>query len=1300
MSDVESAPILFGKYQLLEPIARGGVAEVFKAKSHGVEGFEKVLVIKRILPEVASHPAFVETFIQEAKIAVTLSHANIVQVFDLGFANDSYFIAMELVSGFDFASVLQRGRLYAHPLPIELGVYVVSELAKGLDYAHRRRDSHLNPLSIVHRDVSPQNVLLSFEGEVKLADFGIAKARAALEDASKHAGKRAYMAPEQVRGGPVDARADLYGLGAILFETLAGERLVTHSDHSLRERLAEVPEELAEIVVRATAVDPAERYPNAGRLYEELIQFLYSSGRRAGGHDLARYLVKLKQLTASEGEQGATARIRAVFSADSERAEIVDESYPPAATPRTSRESGGNWTSVRSALERRDVTVMVAHSEASEFLLSPPVTRTIHRNGGLVWSDSRDDGRQERIALFGVRDPDGKDCAVGTRCALRIGRSDHGPRSIRLGLHTGRVLVELTHGEAVRDEALEALIGEARRLAECAGPGQVLASAAMQSAILGQFAFTRLRDTGEAPLLVTGERALADASGKFIGRRRELRSVGEILASGARGKLTVLALVGEAGVGKTRLLHEIRRRLRLGGHDVGMYVATCLPQARGIPLSGALEMLRAVLGIEELDSDERLAEKVERLRELGLGASDLSLIAAALGLQARAESVDSLSRLLRPAFTKMQLKLAEDRLTVFALDGAESLDDESQMLLDAMIREGRDSRIAIVLSYRPGFMHAWRGLENYAEVALGPMDDEDVERLASSRLGVEALPPELSRELASKSAGNPLHVEEHLKALVDSGAVEIESDLVRYRPEVAEVEVPKTLRGIVASRLSRLSLGDRQLLQIAAVSGARWTPELLAAVLGEPTNVVSESLAVLESRGLVVRIGPSELGFAHDLVAEVLRDGLTLEAKRNLHAGVARALEVLYELRLDELAERLAMHWREAGHRSRAVHYLERAAERLGGEHANERAIAMLEQAVALISQMPTPDRERMLRAYERMAKFAFAGRALELGASVVARGIELAEASDQQTWMAKLSMRRGRILVAEQRIEEGRRWLERASMLARTMSDPELTRDIVLAYGEGCIQLGDYNAAIVHFERAFELSRGTDDTDAQLRARIQLAFAYASAGRREVALNALSEARSAIDTSHDRVAESELFRSEAFVYASAGQYAEAVDAAERALEIAKEVGLTYEIALTSHELGEAHLRLNDHRRAFASLRYSYEMARDHGFDALRWANERTLGFIDAMRFGSDDARTAVVNATQKAQEHGFVRDVIQGRYYLAVIDQYRGAADEARTALREVLRLASERGHAHYAKAAEFGLDALDEGRTIPMPP
>ncbi len=288
------------------------MAEVFRAKSFGVEGFEKVLVIKRILPELGRSREFVDTFVREAKLAVRLSHANIVQVFDLGVAPrteepgsdpaSAYYLAMEFVNGFDLATVLARCRAQRVSLPIDMCVFTIAEVAKGLDHAHRRRDEQLRPLGIVHRDVSPQNVLLSLEGEVKVTDFGIAKAQGAIES-----GKFAYMSPEQASGFPVDASSDLFSLGVVLYECIAGvspfaapttsetRRRVEASDYSPIEQVrGDVPEELAAILKQAMAKDPAVRFASAGRMYEALLAFLCAHGRPYSAHDLAEFLASFR----------------------------------------------------------------------------------------------------------------------------------------------------------------------------------------------------------------------------------------------------------------------------------------------------------------------------------------------------------------------------------------------------------------------------------------------------------------------------------------------------------------------------------------------------------------------------------------------------------------------------------------------------------------------------------------------------------------------------------------------------------------------------------------------------------------------------------------------------------------------------------------------------------------------------------------------------------------------------------------------------------------------------------------------
>jgi eukaryotic-like serine/threonine-protein kinase len=298
-------PIPFGKYYLLDRVNVGGMAEVWRAKTFGAEGFEKITAIKRILPNIAEDEEFIHMFIDEAKISVSLSHANISQVFDLGKISDSYFIAMEYVSGKDLRAIFDRCRKKGEPAPVPMTCYIMGKVCEGLDYAHRKKDHTNRDLNIVHRDVSPANVLVSFEGEIKVIDFGIAKAanKATKTQAGILKGKFGYMSPEQVRGLPLDRRSDVFALGVVLYEMLAGERLfVGETDFSVLEKVRQVdilppshynrriPEPLEKIVYKALAKEPEDRYQYASDLADDLQKFLIAGETVFGRKDLMQYM--------------------------------------------------------------------------------------------------------------------------------------------------------------------------------------------------------------------------------------------------------------------------------------------------------------------------------------------------------------------------------------------------------------------------------------------------------------------------------------------------------------------------------------------------------------------------------------------------------------------------------------------------------------------------------------------------------------------------------------------------------------------------------------------------------------------------------------------------------------------------------------------------------------------------------------------------------------------------------------------------------------------------------------------------
>ena len=310
----------FGRYELVSKLGRGGMAETWRARLLGAAGVTKPVLIKKVLAEYANDDSFIAMFISEARISATLSHGNIAQVFDFGRVDGDYFLAMEFVDGQPLNRVMKRALKVGLPgLPPPLAVFIALEMCRGLHYAHTRRDDKGVPLGIVHRDISPDNVLLSYEGQVKIVDFGIAKARALRGFQTEPGvvkGKYLFFSPEQARGQEVDARTDVWATGVVLYELLCGQLPVSGPAYTAQPRLAggefpsprelrpDVPQALDDIVMRALAVDKEERFESCHAFGDSLAGFLYSAAPRFSSLSVAHLVQELfRQDLETEGRE-------------------------------------------------------------------------------------------------------------------------------------------------------------------------------------------------------------------------------------------------------------------------------------------------------------------------------------------------------------------------------------------------------------------------------------------------------------------------------------------------------------------------------------------------------------------------------------------------------------------------------------------------------------------------------------------------------------------------------------------------------------------------------------------------------------------------------------------------------------------------------------------------------------------------------------------------------------------------------------------------------------------------------------
>jgi TonB family protein len=309
MEDEEPADgVRFGQYVLLEKIATGGMAEVWKARMRGVEGFQKIVAIKKILPHLSDNQDFIEMFVDEAKLAAQLNHNNIIHIYDLGKIQNSYYIAMEYIDGSDLKAILKRAQERDHPMSVELALFIASKVAAALDYAHRKHDFEGKEMGLVHRDVSPQNVLISEEGDIKLCDFGIAKAasKASHTQAGALKGKLQYMSPEQAWGRQIDKRSDIFALATVLFEMLTARKLFGGDNElSILEQVREarvtapslindeITPQIDQIVLKALQKEPSNRYQTAGEMQRDIDAVLYTFKPTPTSADLAIYMHRL-----------------------------------------------------------------------------------------------------------------------------------------------------------------------------------------------------------------------------------------------------------------------------------------------------------------------------------------------------------------------------------------------------------------------------------------------------------------------------------------------------------------------------------------------------------------------------------------------------------------------------------------------------------------------------------------------------------------------------------------------------------------------------------------------------------------------------------------------------------------------------------------------------------------------------------------------------------------------------------------------------------------------------------------------
>ncbi len=1298
-------PVPFGKYELLERIATGGMAEIYLARSFGLAGFEKRLVIKRIRPELAEDPRFVKMFINEAKIGVHLNHPNVVQVYELGRVAANYYIAMEHLHGRDLTRLVKTLRAAEERLPLPVAVNIVAETCRGLAYAHGRTDSSGHILGLVHQDVSPHNILVTFAGEVKLVDFGIARlmnTTVGSEKSGTHrpgGGKYAYMSPEQALGHQVDHRTDVFSTGIVLWELIVGRRLFQHPDPAEKLRRvqeaviphpnncgANIDDALWVILQKALRPDLEERYSSGTLFEEDLRAWLFESRHRVGRSQVADLM---KRCFPDEIDRSVDDLQLSQMVADVERLDALDRTHS-VVTPGHSGSTGGTPLPGRlppPVGERKPVAVLMVDVDGltdlsarvePEFLFKRHyqllrwTRRIVDRWGGTVQRAVDD----HIMILFGVPRTRPDDLHNSLECALELERRVSELRAkglvleLAIGVHTGEVTVGQNNRRRIRYVARGNTTRLARRLSAVANHGEVLVSEQVMAAVEGQYA---LRKGPSIPsrggranipsLLLEGRREGVKRArkGPWVRRGDELEILSASLVDLAAGVGRTLALVGDSGSGKSRLTREIGEIARR--RSLPFYDARYVGDDR--PLAVFAGLIREVLGAAPSEPNKAVFARAERLSQLGLSPRDLEAIAALFGVEV--QHAPDRTELWR-AMIRVLTGLGREGALLVVLDDVHYLPQRERGLLAHLIHSIADEPVLLLLTHRgplpPSLAEVCR------EINLGPFPQAAQRRMLGHLLEAEIVGDDIADLVERTCEGNPLYIEEMVKYLVAEDRLVVEgktAKLTRTNDQIREI--PHTLNGLVSSRIDALDAASKGTLQLGAIIGATFSESLLAEAAG--LDDITPMMVHLASHGLINHADTAgHWTFASELVHAMTLRGILGVQRRDYHRLVANAIETRYHNVLEPWNELLVTHCCEGGRLVDAARYAFHAGESHERKQDLERARSCYRRGLAVLTRAEkSPDTWDARVQGDATLQLRFGAVSLMLGdlrAGEHALQLALDIASDAGLpWVeVRAHIELGRSYLHRGKNPLARAHLGQARALLRLEDDPELHLEALEAAAALAFEEGRNAEAEALWQEA--LSQAADDPQAVARCQIGLSMRRLRSGQYHAAGPLLETALESAREAGDRILEGRVLNNIGLLHSWSHRYEEALSYYRKALEVREGIGYTRGVVINHHNVGDTHFQVEDWAKAYVAFQRSRELAEEMGWVRGVVLNDVYMAYISAVR-GQADVAT-LLSCTQRARELGDTETTTAGAWLAGRLLLEQGDKEAASSQLQSAL--------------------------------
>ena len=988
-------PKIFGKYLIIDKIATGGLGEIYKAKSFGADGYEKLIAIKTVRPIYADEKDIVELFKSEAILSGSLDHPNVIKVFDHGKIKDKHFIAMEYIHGSDLRIIMRETNEEGPKIPEEVSIYIISEVCGALDYIHHKNDPRNTSLSIVHRDISPANILVSYDGKIKLIDFGVAKSTMQKEEEGVFVGKLRYASPEQVEYREVDFYSDIFSMGIVLYELLTYKNpFVYDKDEDtltaikevhfkpLRDYIPHAKDSIDTIIKQALARNKEERFSRANVFAQALSDYIMSEGIQNVKDRFLEFFKTFFELREEKNKQssgvekqeeaveGTIVRDRKTQKELEEKPDdggtkIIKKGYKEIAQ---TKKAFVFYVAFTTITDHDGKELAQEHFQSITNELLKKIMDTIYRYGGSITElSSRSIG-----VVFGIphiRDDDALRTMITAFSILNELQSFeeelHMSIDLKITIDQGVVVVDRT----VKDISSFTISGDpverAKTLLEYSRDHVITATQSIENYKDAGFQFKEkgsflFRGKSEKYYEALERRKKQRITTKrieyktaFIGRKNELLDFSKFFKEVQNSHLgKAFALQGTLGLGKSRFVREF---MMLQKHEKSYYVSA-KPELEQTFKKNSLysviaELLKQIVGIKDSDSDGLIRTKLLHLKKYSLKDHDIHLLGSILGVEFPGsdtqylegeERKKELLRVIKDFF----IRLSEKDTVLYIIDDSEWIDPASLEALASILKDVTKINLFLIYIMRnaEGKKPLLPNLKEYTFPALSKSEAEKMFITLIPKLDTAA---KLKKELLLRADGNPLFIEEISKKLIGI------KDLSQ-KDILSTLTLPKTLEDIFTTRIEGLEATDKRLLSVAACIGKNFRYDILEKMISKDENLraelafnLDESLATLLAEDLL-RLDPEksepEYLFKHMMLYESMSKLTSDDDKKNYNRLVGEAIEDLFYDRIDDYYNALVHHFHKAECFEKEIHYLELVGDRQTKNYANEDAIKSYEQ--------------------------------------------------------------------------------------------------------------------------------------------------------------------------------------------------------------------------------------------------------------------------------------------------------------------------------------------------------------------